>query len=407
MRRTAFWLSVAVVFTLPWENVVDVPGLGSISRAIGLATAATWVLAVLGSGSVRPPRLPHVVALLFVLWNGLSVIWSVDPEVSLGRFFTFAQLFLMIYIFWDTARTYADVRIVLQAYVLGGWVTAFSLIRQYVVHGGAQYQVRFTIGDFQFTELSLVLGLGVPMAWYLGTNPGRAPHRYPMQVVNLAYVPAAVVAMMFSGSRAGMVALLPTLVYIAVTLMRLSPRLRIAAGAGLVGLFVALVPLVPPGTIQRLTSTAGDRRSGDLDGRTELWSQAYLTFKEHPFTGVGTGAFREETSWKVAHNVWLRFCAELGLPGIGLFLLLLGALVVYAWRQPPAMRGFSLSILASWSIGATFYNAEDRKQTWLVFSLVMLLAAVARRQPLEPEPPAPAEPALLLPYPRADTPSLR
>ena len=382
MRRAAFWMSVAVVFTLPFENVVSVPGLGSVSRAVGLATAGVWALAVLGSGSLRTPRPPLMVALLFALWNGLSVLWSVNPGVSVGRFFTFVQLFLMVYILWDTARTRADVRIVQQAYVLGVWVTVLSLLRQYLVYGGTQYQLRFTVGSFQFNDIALVLAMGVPIAWYLGTNPGEGRARHAWQVVNLANVPAGVVGIMFSGSRAGMVALIPTIVYMIVTLMRLTPVWRYVAGISVVGLFLLLLPLVPPATIQRLTSTSADKSQGDLDGRTELWSQAYLTFKQHLFTGVGTGAFREQSSWKVAHDVWLRFAAELGLVGLSLFLLMIGMLLLYAWRQRPAVRGFCLAILVGWMISATFYNADDRKQTWLVFALVTLVCSSA----MEPSP---------------------
>ena len=92
---------------------------------------------------------------------------------------------------------------------------------------------------------------------------------------------------------------------------------------------------------------------------------------------MGTGAFREETSWKVAHNVWLRFAAELGLIGLGLFLLLLLLLFVRAWRRPGTMRQFSFTVLTVWMIGATFYNAEDKKQTWLVLSLVLIGTSLA------------------------------
>jgi O-antigen ligase len=378
VRRLAFWLATAVVFTLPWENVAGLPGLGSISRVAGLAAAGAWGLAVLGSGSVRQPLPAHVVAFLFVLWNGLSVAWSVDVGVSIGRFFTFVQLFVMVYILWDTVRTYTDLRTVQQAYVLGAWVTVIALVRGYLVHGPALYQVRFTVGDFQFDDIGLVFALGIPLAWYLATNPTRTRGGYVLQCLNVVHVPAAVVGIMFSGSRVAMIAVGPSVVYIVVTLVRLSPRLRLLAGVAIAGTFLALLPLVPKGTIERLTSTASDRSQGDFNGRTELWHQAYETFREHPFTGVGTAAFREETSWKVAHDVWLRFAAELGLVGLGLFLLMLGMMFVYAWRQPPALRWFSTTLLTVWMIGATFYNAEDKKQTWLVLSLVMLCTSLVK-----------------------------
>jgi len=144
-------------------------------------------------------------------------------------------------------------------------------------------------------------------------------------------------------------------------------------GAG--GLLAVLVPLVPPTTQERLVDTSGDSAQG-FNGRTALWSEAWFAFQKHPFTGVGTGAFRDEATWKVAHNVWLRFAAELGLIGIGLLLLLIALLLVGASRRPGALRQFSFTILLVWMIGATFYNSEDKKQTWLVLSLVMVAASL-------------------------------
>jgi hypothetical protein len=315
----------------------------------------------------------------------------------MGRFLTFGQLFVMMYLLWDTVREHHEFRIVMQAYVLGAWLTVVLLIRDALVNGPVGYQVRFTVGDFQFDDIGLVFAFGIPMAWYLATTPTRTTAGRALQVLNVIHVPAGVVGIMFSGSRVAMVAVAPSLVYVLLTLSRIRPRARVVSLAAVVGAFLALLPLVPESTMERLVNTSGDRTQGDLNGRTELWSRAYATFKEHPITGVGTGAFREETSWKVAHNVWLRFAAELGLVGLGLFLLLLFVLFVRAWRTPGTMRQFSFTILMVWIIGATFYNAEDKKQTWLVLSLVLVGTSLATRKPGDDrtETPRTAGPSLL------------
>jgi O-antigen ligase len=391
MRRVAFWLTVGIVFTLPWENVAGVPGVGSISRAVGLAAAAAWFLAVAGSASLRRPAAPLLVAGVFVVWNGFSVFWSVDVTVSIGRFFTFAQLFVMSYLLWDTVRTRRDFRIVTQAYVFGAWVSVIALVGGAILHGPDGYQVRYTVGDFQYDEIGFIFAIGIPLALYLATTPG--PHRTGrlLQVLNVAHVPAAVLGITFAGARTAMVAVIPSVAYGLLILARLSARSRALALVGIGGLFAVLMPLVPASTFDRLVSTSTDRRPADLNGRTELWSQAYLTFKQHPFTGVGTGAFREETSWKVAHDVWLRFAAELGLVGLSLFLLLLFMLFVRAWHEPAPVHQFAFTILTVWMVTATFYNVEATKQTWLLFTLVLILTSPAndREAGSAPIPPRP------------------
>jgi O-antigen ligase len=383
MRRLAFWMIVAVAFTLPSENVLGVPGVGTVSRAVGLAAAAVWILAVLGTATVRRPG-PVAIAVAFVAWNGFSVFWSVDVDVSIGRVFTFVQLLVMMYLLWDTVRTSRDFRIVLQAYVVGSLVTLTFLIRDALVDGPIGYQVRYTVGDFQYDDLGLVFALAVPMAFHLATTPTSGRRGRLLQALNIALVPAATIGIMFSGSRAAMVAVVPSLVYVFVTLARLRPWSRAVSSTAILVTFLILIQLVPQSTVDRLVNTSGDRTSGDLNGRVELWSQAYLTFKQHPFTGVGTGAFREDTSWKVAHDVWLRFAAELGIVGLGLFLLLLAVLYARSWHAPRALRNLALTLMTAWMIGATFYNAEDKKQTWLVLSLVLIGASLPREPASSP-----------------------
>jgi O-antigen ligase len=378
MRRAAYWLTLGVLFTLPWENAVSVPGIGAVSRVVGLFAGGAWGLSVVATRTTRRPAPPHVVAFLLVIWSYLSVLWSIDPAVSIGRSATFLQLLLMVYILWDTARSSRDVRRVLQAYVLGTWVAVISLVGNYIVHGAAQYQNRFTIGTFQADDLGTVLALAVPAAWYLGTTPDDGPPTRVLRVVNLAAAPAAVIGVIFSASRAAMVATVPAVIFIAASLTRLTRKQQILTTGGVAAVFLSLLPLVPQGTIQRLTSTKFDRSQGDFDGRTELWAQAYRTFQEHPFTGVGTGAFREESSWKVAHDVWLRMAAELGLVGLTLFALLVVTAFGYALWERGAARGFGLATVASLVVGATFYNLEAKKAVWL-FLLYPVLAAHARQ----------------------------
>ncbi len=378
MRRAAYWLTLGVIFTLPWENAVNLHGIGAISRVVGLFAGGAWALSLVATRTVRRPAPPHVVACLLVAWNWLSVYWSVEPEVSIGRSTTFLQLLLMVYILWDTARTPTDVRRVLQAYVLGACVAVVSLVGNYLLHGAAQYQNRFTIGNAQPDDVGMVLALAVAAAWYLGTTAYRGAFARQLRFLNLIAGPAAVIGVVFSASRAAAIATVPAVIFIVVSLARLPRRQRIMATGGFVAALLSLLPLVPQATIERLTSTGTDRTQGDFDGRTELWTQAYQTFREHPFTGVGTGAFREESSWKVAHNVWLRMAAELGLVGFALFALLIVMAVAYGWRQHGTERGFALATVATMVIGATFYNLEAKKATWL-FLLFPVLAAYARR----------------------------
>ena len=49
MRRITFYLSLIMVFTIPWQETVVIPGLGTASRLVGLLAAGFWVLSVLAN----------------------------------------------------------------------------------------------------------------------------------------------------------------------------------------------------------------------------------------------------------------------------------------------------------------------------------------------------------------------
>ena len=65
MKTLAYRLLLLMVFTLPWENVVDLPGVGRVSKAVGLLVAVVWFADLLVSKRVRSPsffRMPTVSA---------------------------------------------------------------------------------------------------------------------------------------------------------------------------------------------------------------------------------------------------------------------------------------------------------------------------------------------------------
>ena len=119
MRTITYWLSLAMIFIIPWENVVNIQGLGTISRAVGLLLAAFWVLLVVSTNRIRRPLPFHVAVFLFVLWNALSIFWSVNIDSTLKRSGTYLQLGVMVFILWDLFTTPAALRAGFQAYVLG------------------------------------------------------------------------------------------------------------------------------------------------------------------------------------------------------------------------------------------------------------------------------------------------
>jgi O-antigen ligase len=377
-----YWAILAVIFTLPIENVVQVGATTRISKVAGIGAAVLWMLTVAVTGKVRKPLPVHLAVLSFALWNLMSVYWTTDLTATLLKSFTYIELALLVYILWDTITSHEALRASMQAYVLGAWVSVISLFIGYH-RAGAEYLRRLTVGTFEVNALGLVLGLAIPFAWYLLVGPASKGRHRLLAAANLAYIPAAVVAVMLTGSRSAMLSLLPVLVYLVLGLVRLSFSRRVLAASAVAVVVVLLVakPLVPQRTVQRLGSTSTAITQGSIGGRLETWRAAYETFQDHPLVGTGSGTFVAETTQKGAHNVGLRFLAELGIIGFSLFALILLFTVSKVRRQPRALAGLWITLLLMWAMGAAVHNFEDRKQTWLIVGLVAVGAGLSSEVP--------------------------
>src|SRR5512135_859243 len=341
MRTVAYRLALAVFFTLPFENLVHVSGAGRVSKLLGLLVAAFWLLTVAATGEFRRPRVAHLVALLFVAWVGLSLFWTVDVPATRTRFITYVQLLGLMFVVWELVTSRARVRGALQAYVLGAWVSVAMLLYSYATLGsGGTTHGRVTTGTFNPNDVGLMLAIAVPVAWYLVSSDGARRRRW-LWGVNAAYIPAGVVAIALTASRAALAGAAFGLVYVAISLVRRRPAALVPAAASLVVLAIAVVPLLPERGLYRVQTTGTDITAGGFTGRVPLWHEGMDLFRAHPIGGIGGGAFREGAleSRKVAHNLVVALLAEVGIVGFTLFVLLLILVAISAWRQPGGLGG--------------------------------------------------------------------
>ena len=129
--------------------------------------------------------------------------------------------------------------------------------------------------------------------------------------------------------------------------------------------------------------------------RRQLWRVAWDIFRAHPWTGAGPGHYLTEfpryysgppmdgqTVWASAHSLYLQQLAERGLAGETALLLLLGILLVRAYRAARARRD-AASLCAAAAVPAFLVMnlTETAWQTEQLATLFLLLWAlgVARR----------------------------
>ncbi len=385
MRKTVYWLSLLLIFVIPWEGVVELAGLGSAAKVIGFVVGGLWLATVLATGRVRRPG-PFLVAVsLFVLWNALSIMWSADPTLSLLHVLTWVQCLALAFVLWDVYRTRAAVLAGLQAYVLGSYVAiGLALSNYFSSHAFYSYYQRYAPGQQTNPDgFGFVVALGVPVACYLASVPATTKWQGFFRLVNLVYVPAAFFGISLSGTRTAAIAAVLGLAFGLASLGRVGLSKRIAVLLLLAaGVFVLLPVVEPLKSFERLGTTGTELTQGTWNGRLENWRQGLDSFAEHPIFGVGADMYRSvyaterDPLGKLAHNSFISVLVELGLIGFLLFAAILAIALLDALAQPRWEKWFWLTVLLVWAIGSSSLTWEYRKTTWLFLPFVVVSAAL-------------------------------
>jgi O-antigen ligase len=391
MRYAAYWLTIAFVFTIPWENAVQLGDFGRVSKGLGLLTAIVWAGAVVVRGWLRPLEAYQKAFFGFLVWGGLTIYWSIDSPATLRGFLTLAQLFVLLLIMWDLFDSENSIRVALQAYVLGAFITTGGVIYAFLTVGEVRFaeHQRYQALSFETDGVALILAIAAPAAWYLATSPSLG-HPPPLRVLNYAYVPLALFALILTGTRGAAIASIPTALFVLWSLRRAAPTARLLAFAA-IGIAVAMVlwfaprePLARIGTAVTVTDLSG----GALSGRWHIWTQSTHAFFHRPIAGAGVDAHRAavqsslddltayKKAEKEAHNTYLSVLVEMGLVGFFLFATII-VIVLTRLREFSGWQAWywrtQLAVLA---IGGMSLSLEDSKSVWIMTSLCVASAAL-------------------------------
>jgi O-antigen ligase len=392
MRTVAYCFSILLVFTVPWENAITFENWGTLTRAIGMAAAASWLFSAMLSRTVRRPHLFHLLMFLFVLWNISSLFWtySLDDTIRLTQ--TYAQMFLMVWILWDLCTTPAVLRTFLAAYIVGAYVSVGSVIANFlagqVISVGTES--RYSGAGMNANELAIILALGIPVAWHLATTAPPGTRSRILQLLSYAYVPICLPAILLTGTRTGLFVSLPGLLFVVFTSNRLKSLQRVLVFAVLAAGAIVLVDYIPSSTLDRLATTGASISTWDLGGRVRLWSSSLDVYSNFPILGVGAGSLHAPLIIGVhAHNTFISILAELGPIGLILFAAILIVVFSQAVRQPNWLSQPWITILVTWLIAASTLTWEYTKQTWLFLSLVIISTNLVEQSRMREERAAP------------------
>jgi O-antigen ligase len=370
LAYAALWF---FIFSLPWENVLVIPGVGIISKLMGMVALSLALLAAVMSGRVRRWHVLHVAAVVFVIWTGVGVMVNHTQGVP-KKFYTFIELFLVLWMIWELARSERRVLGLLTAYVFGAYVGALDTLLEF--RQQAKILSRFSATDFDGNDLAMTLALALPMAWYLGMKHRRPLLRWACR----AYLPLGLVAIGLTASRGGMLASMVALLIVPLSMTRLTPG-RLVTAIAVLGISGALaVAYVPEKIVERLSTTGEQVQELKFGGRFKLWVGGVNAFVQRPVIGYGTASYKQAiTPWlgslsQVAHNSYLSVLVEEGSVGFVLYWMMFLAVFLAVLNLPPPDRRFALILFATLALAMFPLTWEDRKPVWFILAALLGLS---------------------------------
>ncbi|WP_373045492.1 O-antigen ligase family protein [Vulgatibacter sp.] len=321
-----------------------------------------------------------------------SQLWSLDPAISRWA----GNEALKMGLVYVAAASLLDkperLRKVAWAVAIAGCVPAYYAVSNYLTGTNLLegYRARWTGTFLDPNRLSMAL---VASSMILLAMRARLQNPV-LRFLALAAVGLQIWGVVVTYSRGAALGLgVGLLVYL---LTGAGGNRRIRSLAVVAGVVVSLLFLAPERFWNRTETIASYTEDASAMGRIYAWQTAANILERRPLTGVGASAFL--AAWAtyapgeagahayVAHNLILEVAAELGIPALLAFLVLLSACTWGAWRatRPPSpvpeeARGI-VAALAGYLVCQMFAGFMLSFFLFLLLGLATAAERLARRE---------------------------
>ncbi|MFJ7937160.1 O-antigen ligase family protein [Peribacillus sp. NPDC096622] len=372
MKKIAYWFLYIFIFTLPWEDMFVVSGLGAVSKISGFLFLVTSLIYIISRGYIYKINIYYLYITIFVFWVTCSFFWSINKPHSFILIFTAFQLFLMFLLMSQIVKQEEVLMNLLQSFVFGGWVSSIGIINSYFSNNNP-YNERFSAGAFDPNELGIILVISITVSWYLSL---RIKSIFLINV-NRVYILLGAFAVFLTGSRTAFLALIASVIYILfLTNFKKGKKIGFLLKI-ILGFFLlySILLLVPDTTTERILTTSSELSTGDFNSRQDAWFGGFELIKDNPILGVGIGSFRIALGEKlglymVAHNIYISVLGELGLVGFIILLIIIYLIIKKIISLNNANKYFLLTVWIIWFLASLTLTWEYSKITWLLFALV-------------------------------------
>ena len=343
------------------------------------------------------------------VWMALSIPGALWPGGALHLFLDqFAKAAAMFVVVVSAVRGPRDVERLTLVYLAGVTIYAAILLVRFRVGGGEGDWRLGSLYYYDANEFATLAVMAVPLAVFFIVRSGSTLRR----LTAAGALAVLVVAFIWAGSRGGFLALLAVGAFLLLRYTAVHAVWRGLVTAALVLLFVAAASDTYWDQMRTITKPEDDYNFTGDQGRVQVWKRGLWYMETHPILGVGAAnfptaegtlsplaraqAFEHGVKWSAAHNSYLEIGAELGVPGLLLFLVLLGSGFVSLRRvrtavgkihsrSPPPVQlaqAFAGSLIG-FMVGGFFLSLAYHELLYVLLALITGLRKVIVPSPLK------------------------
>lgn len=354
-------------FAVPWSDMLLLPYQVQFSRPLAIIAALCLLFSWRAGNTLRQPGFAVGAMALFITLVPLHLLTSSDPERTARRLLSYLGLFLMTLFIQQCVRT-RKAHLSVLGYYIAGCCVLLANLGWNVFQGNVQGDGRYAASNVDPNDLAGQIALSIPVASYLAFTLHRRAIWFRL------YLPLAVVGILLTASRAGLVAMIIALLYPLFFLARRMRRGKLPLLLAILLTAWAVNYLAPNISFHRL-ATLGDQISrGDMNGRGAVWANGLALYWDNPVFGLGAGGFSGAVGGGIrmaAHNTYLEVLVEHGAVGLSLFLAIVLGLLFRARRYPLEERLLWWTVLGAWMVLIVTLSWENREYTWLVWGLCL------------------------------------
>lgn len=283
-----------------------------------------------------PWSIVSVLLLAFLMWTGITTIFSVLPHTAWDKWEQFAKVMVMVFVTFalTNTRKRADLLVWMIVISLGFYGVKGAV---FTLEKGGEFRVFGPPGSFiaDNNDLAQAFCMVLPLMRYLQLRASGKAGRIALGILMLL----TGIATLGTYSRGGLIAL----AVVSAALFVKGRRKLVTLAIVLMVAFTAY-HFMPAQWMERMDTLHHAEQTDSAQTRIQSWEFATNVALHRPLVGGGFEVYESPAMWRAygpegaipraVHSIYFRVLGEQGFPGLILFV----ALLFFSWRSCGRIR---------------------------------------------------------------------